>query len=343
MSDDRQTLPPGAVDQGARAAQADADAERIQTEEEVVEAARRRVAELEEADRQKEETLAAERRRAQEAENRAAEADRRAREAESRATQATSTGQQTVDHARLSEVTTALTARNDQMSSLETQYAAAFTAGEGEKMAKIQREMATLGGKIAQLEQSKMIFESRIEQAKQQQQNPQPQTQSVEEYRRNFVSQQPPLIQEWLRRNGERYWSDQDFQDRAAAAARYADRVKRIPIDSQAYIDFVDEELGLKTRQQLQSDPPRNPGNPPPGRNAEGDGAGDPGRRFTAAPAGGGAPGSNSGSRSGDGAVYLSRDEKDMAKSLGLTEAEYALNKRELTKDGFIGQNARRR
>ena len=344
MSEDRQTLPPGAVDQSARAPQAEPDAERVLTEEEIIEAARRRVAELEEADRQKDETLAAERRRAAEAENRAAEADRRAREAETRATQATHTGQQTVDHARLNEVSTALTARNDQMSSLETQYAAAFAAGEGEKMAKIQRQMATVGAQLVQLEQSKTIYEARIEQAKQQPQNPQPQTQSTEEYRQNFIRQQPPLVQEWLRRNGERYWSDQDFSDRVAAAARYADRVKHIPIDSQAYIDFVDEELGLKARQQSQSDQSRSGDQQTRGRSAEGDaGSGDPGRRFTAAPAGGGAPGSNSGSRGGDGPIYLTKEEKETAKFLGVSEGEYAANKRELVNQGLIGSNARRR
>jgi hypothetical protein len=338
MSEDRQVLPSGALDQTARSHQAESHDEdlHVQTEEEAIEAARLRVEELEHADREKERKLAEASRRATDAESRAAESERRAREAESRAAHATNTGQRTADEARLGEIKTALVARKEQLTSLETQYSAAFTAGDGAAMAKIQGQMSLVGPQIVNLESGQTALEQRIEAQKQQ--PPQP---SVDEYRRNFVNSQPPRVQEWLRANGDRYWSDQAFQDQVAAVANYAQKVKRISIDSQEYVDYVNEEMGLvepKPPKPTTSDRRDSAPAVSGGRDADG----DTGRRMVAAPAGGAVPGTSSAARGGGEAVYLTRGEKEIADSMGVSYEEYARHKRDLTREGLIGPRARR-
>jgi hypothetical protein len=337
MSGDRQTDNFSAVDQASRAAQPEPgeQEEQIQSEEDVIETMRRQLAELEERDRLREQEITAERRRAAEERGRRERAEAAAAAADTRVAQVTSVGQRSVDEARLGEITTALEARKGQMEALKSQYQAAFAEGDGGKMAAINSDMAMVGAQITQLEAGKGQLERRqaeVPAVTQAQPTPaqirEQMTQGLNNRERDWVNDHPE------------YFDNPGFQKRVQAASLYAQEVKGLSRDSQDYIDLINRELGF-TEQETQP-PPRQERQATPrdsGRNAD---ASPPpsDRRMVTAPAGGAVPNTQ---RGGSEPVYLSREEKEMARVLGVPEAEYAANKRDLQKEGLIGPGAANR
>ncbi len=70
---------------------------------------------------------------------------------------------------------------------------------------------------------------------------------SVDDQRERYIRGQPKNIQDWLRsENGKRYFTDMDFQRRVSIAARDAQIVKGIAIDSPDYIPYIEEQAGLR-------------------------------------------------------------------------------------------------
>lgn len=339
MSDERQTLNNPPVDQTTRGIQAE-DNEPVQTEEDVVEALRRQLADLEERDRVREAEVAKERRLATEERHRRQQAEHQAREADTRATQATNIGQRTADDARLSEVTVALDARNAQMESLRSAYQAAFAEGAGDKMAEINSKMSILGAQIVSLDAGKAQLEQRQKAAAPAPAPQQPQQPSRDELMRGMTT----LEREWADRHPE-YFQDRSFQERAADAANYAVNKKHLARDSQEYIDFVNQELGLS--ESAPSPPPRqersNGAAVPAGRTADASAApsSPPERRMVAAPAGGSVQNTSRGD--GEAPVYLTREDKEMARIQGVPEKEWARHKQDLLREGLIGPGARNR
>jgi hypothetical protein len=129
------------------------------------------------------------------------------------------------------------------------------------------------------------------------------------------------------------YFNDPAFRDRVTATAGYA--ATKMDRNSQEYIDFINEDLGLIERPS--APPPRERREEQPGRSAD-SGAGS---RMMAAPAGGSVPNAPRGET--EGAVYLTAAEKEHARIFGMSEADYAKHKRDLLREGLIGPNARNR
>lgn len=304
-------------------------------EEDVVETLRRQLEQLEGSQAEKDKALADERRARSDAERGRQDAENRARQADQHARQASQDSQRNTAEAQLDSVKNALAAHESKMTALEGDYATASSEGDFAKSAKVQREMAVLGGRIAQLESGRDALEQRIKEppvdtGRQAQQQP-----TEQEGREAFIRGQPPKVQDWLRsQNGERYFNDRAFQQKVAAAASFAQNVKNIAPDSQDYINYIEEQVGL--REAAAPPPAQNTPAPAAGRNAED-------RRMTTAPAGGSTGGAVRSNADGSTTVYLTSGEKEVARREGLTDAEYARHKRDLLNEGLIGPGARNR
>lgn len=339
-----------AVDQAARAAEANLTVEVIPTADEVVEDLRAQMDELDKRDKEKDAEIEATRRRADAAERAKTAAENRAREADRAAREATEVAGRNVEEARLDAIKNALGTHEGHMANLKGQLAAANAEGDFTKAADLQGEMAVLGGRIAQLEAGRDELDLRIKTPAQDggRQGDQRDTRELtpEQRKENFIQQQPTRVQDWLRSDkGSRYFTDQDFARRVAAAASYAQNIKNLAIDSQAYIDYVEEQVGLRqaadtgdARQSANAGgDSRQASTPGQGRTA------DVGQRMTAAPAGGASDGSVRRNANGTIDVYLTREEKEQASRMGVSETEWAKNKRDLIAEGLIGSGARSR
>lgn len=331
-----------AVDQSARAAEA-LTVEVIPTADEVVEDLRAQMAELDKRDREKDAEIEAARRRATDADRARQDAENRARDADRAARQATEVAGRSVEEARLDAIKNALGTVQGQMANLKGQLTSANSEGDFAKASDIQGEMAVLGGKIAQLESGRDELDARIKKSPadtgRQVDRPGAREDGAYEQRETFIRQQPPLIQDWLRSSkGERYFSDQTFAGKVRAAAAYAQNIKNLAIDSQAYLDYVEEQVGLREPlQQQQQRDDRQPSTPGQGR------AADAGQRMTTAPAGGANDGSVRRNPNGTIEVYLTKEEKEQAARDGIPERDYAFHKQQLIAEGLIGPGARTR
>ena len=330
------TLGGAAVDQGARAARGDADDQRVPSSDEVVETLRQQLADLESRDAESQRRIEEEKERAAAADRARAAAEARARDADTARQSAEQAGQRSLDEANLDAVKSALATHEGHLETLAARKAALQAEGNFDEAAKLDAQMAKIGGRIAQLEDGKTELEQRIKNPPERPAAAQP---SMDERREQFIRSQPPRVQDWLRGpNGQRFFTDQPFQERVAAAAKFAQSVKGIPIDSADYITYIEEQVGLRQPSQEPPEQPSNGARPAPrGREADTD------RRMVTAPAGGATGGSVRANADGSTNVYLTRDEKDMAARMGVSEAEYARNKRDLIAEGLIGPGARNR
>lgn len=322
-----------AVDQAARQQTIIVETDPVvPDEEDVVETLKRQLEQLEGSNAEDKKGRETAERARQDAERRASDAEARARQADQHARQASQDSQRSTAEAQLDSVKNALAAHESKMTALEGDYAAASAEGDFAKSAKVQREMAVLGGRIAQLESGRDALEIRIKEppadtARQADQQP-----SDQDRKESFIRGQPPRVQDWLRSDkGARYFSDNEFQRKVAAAASFAQSVKGISIDTQDYIDYIEEQVGLR-----QAAPPAQQQQPPAGRNAED-------RRMTTAPAGGSTGGAVRSNADGSTTIYLTPDEKATARREGMTDVEYARHKRDLINEGLIGPGARNR
>ncbi len=333
-----------AVDQGARAAEA-LTVEVIPTSDEVVEDLRAQMDELDKRDKEKDVELEAARRRAEAADRARAAAENRAREADQSAREATEVAGRNVEEARLDAIKNALGTHEGHMAHLKGQLAVAMAEGDFAKTSDLQGEMAVLGGRMAQLEAGRDELDALIKtrptgDAGRQADQRGPRELTQEQRKENFIQEQPSRIQDWLRSDkGSRYFTDTDFARKVAAAASYAQNIKNLPIDSQAYIDYVEEEVGLRERPPPQEQRRDDRASSAPGQGR----AADAGARMTTAPAGGASEGSVRRNPNGTIDVYLTPGEKELARIQGFTDAEYAKNKRDLLAEGLIGPNARNR
>lgn len=317
-----------AVDQGARAAEIE-----IPTEDDVVETLRQQLAALEEQGSEKDKALDAEKQRVASAERARQDAEARARQADQQARQTQHQSERSTAQAQLDSVKNALSAHESEMTSLEAAYASAQAEGDFAASAKVQRQMAVLGGRIAQLETGRDALDQRIKATRAddggQQQQP-----SEYDRKEAYIRTMPAKVQTWLRgSNGDRYFNDPDFQQKVASAASYAQNNKGIAPDSDQYIEFIETEVGLR---QAPTPPANSGGAAPRGREP------DDGRRMTTAPAGGSTAGSVRSNSDGSTTIYLTPDEKDMARRMGVPENEWAREKAAALKANQIGPNARR-
>jgi hypothetical protein len=332
-----------AVDQSARAAEA-LTVEIVPSADDVVESLRSQMKDLDASVADKDAAIERERERAAASDRARAAAERRAADAESRARDAQQAAGRSVDSAQLDSIKNSLATHEGHLKNLAAQKATALAEGDFTKASDLDADMAKVGGRIAQLESGAADLEARVKAPPPADPGRTTATDQVDtggSEREKFISTQPPRIQDWLRSSkGDRYFTDQAFQDKVAAAASFAQKVKGLSIDSQAYIDYIEEQVGLRTPTEPAPTPTpvrddRAPSTPGQGREA------DAGQRMTTAPAGGATEGSVRRNPNGTIEVYLTADEKSQAARMGVSETDWAKSKAELIREGRIGPGAR--
>lgn len=329
-----------AVDQGSRAQENIQVVEDNEGPDEILETLKRQLQEMEARDADRAKELEAEQKRRVEAESAARQAAERATRATTQAQQAQQESARSTTAAHLDAVKNSLDAHAGQMLALEAEHAKAMSEGEFDAAAKVQSKMAVLGGKIAQLESGRAELEERIKAAPaagaQQQQQP-PATEY--ERREAYIQRYTPVVQTWLRgQHGDRFFRDESFQRKVMGAASYAENNRGLDPNSQAYIEFIESEVGLREARDQGGDGQQQQR----GRDAEPNANPDGNRRMTTAPAGGATGGAVRSNPDGSTTVRLTRAEMELADSQGVTHAEWARHKRALTNEGLIGPSARR-
>lgn len=247
-----------------------------------------------EAARQRETTLIAERDRV------AQIATQKAREA-----------QAATARAQLSDydlIANALAGATEKMGVLEQQYANAFAEGDGARAAALQRQMATLGPRIAQLEDGKSRMEDMAAHQKRQaevqrRQPPQqqrPQQQHGDPLEASIAHFSEPS-KKWIREHRDLVTQPGKWE--AVIRAHHVAEDNGLEADTQDYFAFIEKKIGLR-----QEEPEPTPAAPR--------------RSMPAAPV---SRGNGNGGKPTP--VRLSVEEQRIASDLGMTNEEYARGK----------------
>jgi hypothetical protein len=251
-----------------------------------------------------------------ERERQAAEARARAAETEAAAARQAEVAARTeAQSSNLNTVTTAIAALNQAMDAGEAAYAEALATGDHARAAKINREMNTNAAKLQKLEDGKMALEQAPKPA------PRPAPVAADPVER-LASQLSPRSAAWVRSHPE-YASGSKYQKMIAAhQLALADGAAA---DSDAYFDSIEDTLKLRQAAPLATDPEPDV---TPQRATGG--------RSTAPAA---APVSRSGQGNGSSkptTMRLTREMREMASAMGMTDQEYAKYRQQLIDEGQI-------
>lgn len=239
------------------------------------------------------------------------EAERRAQEAANMAAQARNEAEDTNLHL----VTNAIGTLKQNAAILKDHYKSAMEAGDYDRVAEIQQEMANNSHKLSELERGKAAMESkpRVEV---------PRTPQATDPVEAFASQLSPRSAQWVRSHPE-YAVNPVLREKMIAAHRLAVADSMAP-DTDEYFDYVEGILRIK-----KSDPVQTQGEEATSAAAK------PVQRRSSPPA---APVSRSGT--GDGSrpnvVRLTSEEREMAQMMGMTDKQYAENKLKLIQEGRL-------
>lgn len=239
------------------------------------------------------------------------DAERRAQEAASVAAQARNEAEDTNLHL----VTNAIGTLKQNAAILKDHYKSAMEAGDYDRVAEIQQEMANNSHKLSELERGKAAMESkpRVEV---------PRTPQITDPVEALASQLSPRSAQWVRSHPE-YATNPVLREKMIAAHRLAVADSMAP-DTDDYFDYVEGVLRIK-----KSEPVRNQDDDATSAAAK------PVQRRSSPPA---APVSRSGT--GDGSrpnvVRLTSEEREMAQMMGMTDKQYAENKLKLIQEGRL-------
>lgn len=184
-------------------------------------------------------------------------------------------------------------------------------------IAKAQAKMSRAQTRLVQLEDAKVNFEARLEEVKRLQQ--QPQQQQYGDPVEQHIAQMQGVNEaqkSWLRSHPETI-SDPE-KNSYLRAAHYQSQRKNLVAGSDAYFQFLEEQLGYRTPTQAEESeqelPPQNVSAPPSREAPSASGRTTPTR------------------------VTLTAEERQIAAASGITEIEYAKNKLKLMEMKKAGQ-----
>lgn len=236
------------------------------------------------------------------------DAERRANEASKQFNQARSQ----VDDTNIQLIDSAMNMLKMETDNLKAHYRDAMSAGDYDKASEIQVAMSSNAAKTLQLEQGKAAMEQQAKQPREPEIRPvSPPADPVEA----FASQLSPRSAEWIRRNPQCV-TDQRLFNKMMAAHQLA-LADGIAADSDDYFRSVEGTLGF---------------NKAPVVDEAVSAAAAPTQRRQSAPAA--APVSRGTGSSN--VVRISNEEREMARMMGMTDKEYALNKQALQKEGKL-------
>lgn len=227
-------------------------------------------------------------------------------EAEKRAAEFSETAHKArseVQDSNLHLVTNAIETVKQSTDVLKANYREAMSNGDFDTAAEIQSAMATNAAKLLQLEQGKAALEAQALE-------PAPPPYRYEDPVEAFTSQLSYRSAQWVRRHPE-FVTDQRLNSKMVAAHNLA-IADGIEPDTDDYFNAIE---GILKIGHQEAEPRQAPRRSPPA-----------------------APVSRSGTGTGGRAnvVTLTAAEREMAGMMGMTEKEYALNKRSLQKEGKL-------
>lgn len=245
---------------------------------------------------------------------RAADAERRAAQAEVHAQRASF---QTQD-ANYQLVVSAMETVKNRSDMLKAAYSSAMAAGDFDKAAEVQEALAVNAHQLSELAAGERDMRAQLERAarEQQAQPVRPMPRSDEPIAEQLARSVSPKSAAWLRSHKDEIADERAVKRMFRAHEDALD--DGIEPDTDEYFQFIEGRLGLQQRQQ-------------PAQQAQEE-APAPRRAPAQPPA---APVSRGGSR--PNTVRLTREEAEMAKMMGMKEAEYAKHKVALQSEGKIG------
>ena len=150
---------------------------------------------------------------------------------------------------RRAAIETALAASEAQMATLESEYAAAFEAGDSKKLSASQRRMSELGGEIAQLRSGKAAIaaDTGADRGRRvvQQDEPPPRRRPAteEEQFDDAIKNYSPRTQRWLRDHKEIVTNVTRRNE--AMSAHHAALAQRYEPESDEYFAYLDRKMGF--------------------------------------------------------------------------------------------------
>lgn len=186
------------------------------------------------------------------------EANRRAQELEQQNTQ--NEGQRL--EAEYDSVLNAIAAAESEANAAAQAYDAAYNSGDGKAMAEAQRKISRAEARLERLEEGKVAIETRREAAKTTPDR-KPTASSADPLEAH-IAQLPDLAKNWIRGHRE-YMENQDKNMDLQMAHLKAMKAKITPY-TQSYIEFVEEELGLRQKKVTTDDDPEDDPPEPPRR-----------------------------------------------------------------------------
>lgn len=245
---------------------------------------------------------------------RSAEAERRAAEAETYARRASF---QTQD-ANYQLVVSAMETVKGRSEQLKAAYSSAMAAGDFDKAAEVQEALAVNAHQLSELAAGERDMRAQLERAarEQQAQPVRPVARSDEPIAEQLACSVSQKSAAWIRANKDAINDERAVKRMFRAHEDAID--DGIEPETDEYFSFIEARLGIQQRSQPEREPAeesappaRRPSQPPP------------------------APVSRGGSR--PNTVRLTREEAEMAKMMGMKEAEYAKHKVALQSEGKIG------
>ena len=242
------------------------------------------------------------------------EAERRAYEAQQQAQRASSEVKDTNYQLVVNAIET-VKGRSEQ---LKSAYKEAMSVGDYDKLAEIQEAMAINASHLTKLEEGKRQMDAFAKQPVEPVAPPPPRIEDVVENMARSVS---PRSGEWIRSRKDVLRDERSIKKMFRAHEDAID--DGLEPDTDEYFDFIDARLGVRARAEAQIQSEATVDSPLSSASAP--------KKAPPPPA---APVSRGGSR--PNVVRLTREQAEMAKTLGMSEAEYAKSMLELRKEGKI-------
>lgn len=248
------------------------------------------------------EGIQAMKKRLEAAENARLEAEKRAREASDRANKANS---ETKD-ANYQLVVNAIETVKGRADAIKQAYASAMSSGDYEKAAQLQEALAVNAQQLSELKRGEKTMKEEME--KKDKTPESPSERSSEPLVDQLARQVSPKSATWIRENRDVLDNERMIRRMFRAHEDAVD--DGIAPDSDEYFSYIENRLGMKQQQEAPAASPRKAPPPP-------------------------APVSRGGQR--PSVVRLSREQVEMAKMMGMSEADYAKNMVALQREGKMG------
>lgn len=240
------------------------------------------------------------------------EAERLARQAQRQVNEA----QNEVKDANYNMIVNAIETVKGRSEALKAAYRESMSVGDFDKAAEIQEAMAVNAHQLQELKRGKKAIKDQLKESEAQP------VQKMEPPKGDIVDQLASQVSsksaEWLRNHRSDIRDERSVRKMFRAHEDAMD--DGIEPDTDEYFEFIEGRMGLNRRVEQEPSPMSEASAPAP-------------RRSTPPPA---APVSRGSTR--PNVVRLTRDQAEAARSMGMTEAEYAKNLIALQKEGKLGR-----